>query len=40
MQPTVVEWEQKIARADHSDSEVILPLVLMVENFFRRMKQF
>ena len=28
MQPTVVEWEQKIARADHSDSEVILPLVL------------
>lgn len=28
MQPTVIEWEQKISQADHSDSEVILPLVL------------
>ena len=28
MQPTVIEWEQKISRADHSDNEVILPLVL------------
>ncbi|WP_455721993.1 AAA family ATPase [Agathobacter sp.] len=28
MQPTVIEWEQKISRADQSDNEVILPLVL------------
>ena len=28
MQPTVIEWEKEIAKADHSDNEIILPLVL------------
>lgn len=28
MQPTVVAWEEEIAKADHSDNKVILPLVL------------
>lgn len=28
MQQTVIEWENKIANADHSDEDVILPLVL------------
>ena len=28
MQQTVIEWESKIANADHSDEDVILPLVL------------
>lgn len=28
IQPTVIEWEQKISQVDHSDNEVILPLVL------------
>ena len=27
MQPTVVEWERKISEADHSDEDVVLPLV-------------
>ena len=28
MQPAVIEWENKISNADHSDSKVVLPLVL------------
>lgn len=28
MQPMVIEWEKEIAKADHSDNEVVLPLVL------------
>ena len=28
MQPTVIEWEREISQADHSDNEVVLPLVL------------
>lgn len=28
MQPTVIAWEKEISKADHSDSKVILPLVL------------
>lgn len=32
MQPKVVEWEEAIARADHSDEELILPLVLYLSS--------
>ncbi len=32
MQQTVIEWEGKIANADHSDEEVILPLVLYLSS--------
>ena len=28
MQPTVIAWEKEISKADHSDQEVVLPLVL------------
>jgi len=28
MQPTVITWEEEIAKADHSDNSVVLPLVL------------
>ena len=28
MQPTVIAWEKEIAQADHSDNEIVLPLVL------------
>lgn len=28
MQPAVIEWENKISNANHSDSKVVLPLVL------------
>ena len=28
MQPTVIAWEEAISKADHSDIEVVLPLVL------------
>lgn len=28
MQPTVIAWEREIAQADHSDNEIVLPLVL------------
>lgn len=32
MQPKVVEWEKTIEKADHSDSELILPLVLYLSS--------
>ena len=32
MQQTVIEWESKIANADHSDEDVILPLVLYLSS--------
>ena len=32
MQPTVVEWERKISEADHSDEDVVLPLVLYLSS--------
>lgn len=32
MQPTVVEWEAAISKADHSDEELILPLVLYLSS--------
>ena len=28
MQPTVISWEKEISKADHSDNEIVLPLVL------------
>lgn len=32
MQPTVVAWENEIAKADHSDENLILPLVLYLSS--------
>ena len=32
MQPTVIAWEKEISKADHSDSQVILPLVLYLSS--------
>ena len=32
MQPTVVEWERKISEADHSEEDVVLPLVLYLSS--------
>lgn len=32
MQPTVIEWEKEISQANHSDKEVILPLVLYLSS--------
>lgn len=32
MQPTVVEWENAIAQADHSDEQFVLPLVLYLSS--------
>ena len=32
MQPTVVEWERKIAEANNSDEDVVLPLVLYLSS--------
>ena len=32
MQPTVVKWENSIARADHSDKQFVLPLVLYISS--------